>query len=320
VQAGPLRHLLPDGAAGRRRGLQRQGRRLRRTRGRAGHQLDRRRVLQGRAARVREPERRVLGHTEAGVPLLGRRVGRLRRPRVLGAGAGVPVRDGDLVRREGQRLQRRGRRGLRDGAARRQPGVRRGQDVRHGRVLRRHLGVHGGPQGDLLPDGGECRPRGLQREGRRLRRPDGRLRRYDQVNGFFVWDQPICENQLGVCAGALKPAALCVGGSWKACGDAQYSAHSSSYQPGIEMSCDELDNDCNGETDEDFSVTMLDGRQISGINKACGVGACKAASRPARKTTPGSTVRPRPGRPTRSATTSTTTATATRTPSTRTTW
>jgi hypothetical protein len=59
----------------------------------------------------------------------------------------------------------------------------------------------------------------------------------------------LCENQNGVCGGATKPAGLCAGGFWGACGPAHYGAHSPSYEP-VETSCDSLDNDCDGIPDE----------------------------------------------------------------------
>ena len=64
-------------------------------------------------------------------------------------------------------------------------------------------------------------------------------------------DQPLCENQSGVCDGARKPTALCSGGAWQRCGDAQYTAHAgAAYQPAVETSCDGRDNDCDGTIDE----------------------------------------------------------------------
>jgi hypothetical protein len=61
--------------------------------------------------------------------------------------------------------------------------------------------------------------------------------------------RPPCELQLGVCSGALKPAELCAGGQWGACGQAAYAAHSPSYES-VEASCDGLDNDCDNQVDE----------------------------------------------------------------------
>jgi len=61
-------------------------------------------------------------------------------------------------------------------------------------------------------------------------------------------DQPLCDKQGGVCAGLKKPLSLCVGGSWQTCGDALYLAYASQYQA-KELSCDDIDNDCNGATD-----------------------------------------------------------------------
>ena len=60
---------------------------------------------------------------------------------------------------------------------------------------------------------------------------------------------PDCELALGVCAGAAKPASLCVGGAWLPCDADTYTSHDDSYQADEEV-CDGLDNDCDGETDE----------------------------------------------------------------------
>lgn len=61
--------------------------------------------------------------------------------------------------------------------------------------------------------------------------------------------RPFCELQTGVCNGALKSAERCVGGQWDACTDADYAAHSSAYE-NPEATCDGLDNDCDGATDD----------------------------------------------------------------------
>jgi len=83
-----------------------------------------------------------------------------------------------------------------------------------------------------------------------------------------------CELQAGVCQGAMKPPASCVGGAWSACGADTYRQHAVAYEAGVELSCDGLDNDCGGGTDEDFTLTLLDGRTVSGANAACGAGSC----------------------------------------------
>ena len=87
-------------------------------------------------------------------------------------------------------------------------------------------------------------------------------------------DKTACENQNGVCNGSVKPPALCVGGNWLGCGDTQYQNFSAAYQAKVETTCEGLDNDCDGTADEDFTVTLLDGSQVSGVGTECGTGAC----------------------------------------------
>jgi len=60
-----------------------------------------------------------------------------------------------------------------------------------------------------------------------------------------------CANQNGVCQGSLS---LTCGGvlGWLACGDDAYSSHSPDYE-NPEETCDGLDNDCDGQTDEDLT-------------------------------------------------------------------
>jgi len=87
-------------------------------------------------------------------------------------------------------------------------------------------------------------------------------------------DPRTCEKQQGVCAGSKKPTVLCVAGAWAACADAQYQSYSPSYEAGTELHCDGKDNDCNGQTDEDFPLTLLDGTTVTGAGKTCGVGVC----------------------------------------------
>ena len=68
---------------------------------------------------------------------------------------------------------------------------------------------------------------------------------------------PLCEMQLGVCSGATK---TCGGASgWAVCSAPSYGTNYATS----ENKCDGLDNDCNGQTDEGFSV-----------GDSCGIGVC----------------------------------------------
>jgi len=71
----------------------------------------------------------------------------------------------------------------------------------------------------------------------------------DAGDGDLPIDDPkVCEKTLGVCKGAKKPASLCVGGQWLACGSETYAGWNSSHSA-VEY-CDGYDNDCSGLTDE----------------------------------------------------------------------
>jgi hypothetical protein len=76
--------------------------------------------------------------------------------------------------------------------------------------------------------------------------------------------------QTGVCKTDIeKIAFICIEGVWICDYDdvAGYEAH-------IENSCDELDNDCDSETDEDFTFKDWDGTEKK-KGEACGTGECK---------------------------------------------
>jgi hypothetical protein len=84
----------------------------------------------------------------------------------------------------------------------------------------------------------------------------------------------LCEDQDGICEGATKPPSLCGGGQWSSCSAPVYLGHHGGFQVEVETGCDGLDNDCDGSTDEDFTLTLADGSQVAGTGQSCGVGAC----------------------------------------------
>ena len=70
---------------------------------------------------------------------------------------------------------------------------------------------------------------------------DGRV---DSLDDDLVL--PPCANHLGVCEGSLSPPQRCVAGVWQGCGAQDYRAHDPTF--GAEV-CDDLDNDCDGISD-----------------------------------------------------------------------
>ncbi len=75
--------------------------------------------------------------------------------------------------------------------------------------------------------------------------------------------------KVGVCqAGMDKIAAVCKAGKWSC----DYSAVPG-YEEGVETKCDTYDNDCDGQTDEDFEYLDWDGKKKK-KGQACGTGLC----------------------------------------------
>ena len=83
-----------------------------------------------------------------------------------------------------------------------------------------------------------------------------------------------CGLQGGLCQGAMSPANLCEDGAWSECSPEDYLAHAPGYQAEAELSCDGLDEDCDGATDEDFTWEDPQGGLILGAGQACGLGVC----------------------------------------------
>ncbi len=82
----------------------------------------------------------------------------------------------------------------------------------------------------------------------------------------------------GVCGGAGVASAKCSAGTWTC------SFDSADYQASGELGrCDLLDNDCDGETDEEFAaggtvVLPLPGGGSASLGETCGVGACQGGT------------------------------------------
>jgi hypothetical protein len=73
-----------------------------------------------------------------------------------------------------------------------------------------------------------------------------------------------CEKTLGLCAGKHK---RCSSGAWQDCTASDYGV---GYE-GTETACDQVDNDCDGETDEGCECT-------TGQSQVCGVGVCSSVT------------------------------------------
>jgi len=75
--------------------------------------------------------------------------------------------------------------------------------------------------------------------------------------------KPLCEKQIGLCAGVVKSASLCVAGSWAVCSDSVYRAARPTYLNPDNV-CDGVDSNCDGATDEAWAS----------VATACGIGGC----------------------------------------------
>ncbi|MBW1810195.1 MAG: choice-of-anchor D domain-containing protein, partial [Deltaproteobacteria bacterium] len=71
-----------------------------------------------------------------------------------------------------------------------------------------------------------------------------------------------CENQVGVCQGAVHRQSLCQNGEWQACETTDYENHSSDYYQ-TEI-CDGLDNNCGAGEDEGLTTRNCDNETIWG--------------------------------------------------------
>ena len=129
------------------------------------------------------------------------------------------------------------------------------------------LGVWGDCEGQVLPglevcngDDDDC---------------DGKTD-YADAADMMLNDVHPCHNQNGVCEGSITPAHLCYNGQWHPCENGDFANYTSLFEADQELSCDGLDNDCDGELDEDFSMVLLDGETVitGGVGQPCGLGLC----------------------------------------------
>jgi|GEM_PF-311352 len=91
----------------------------------------------------------------------------------------------------------------------------------------------------------------------------------DGADSDIAANLPLCELQQGQCSGATKPLTLCTAQGWAPCTTAVYLAKSPAYEPGIEVSCDGKDNECDGFIDDEFAFA---GKKVG---QSCdGTGAC----------------------------------------------
>ena len=82
----------------------------------------------------------------------------------------------------------------------------------------------------------------------------------DGMDDDLTEDDPQpCERTNGMCADATKTADECVDGAWLPCPESAYQASSAFYEHEHELSCDGLDNDCDGFSDEQFPDSDWDG-------------------------------------------------------------
>ncbi len=94
----------------------------------------------------------------------------------------------------------------------------------------------------------------------------------DAADDSLLTDQA-CELTHGVCQGATKSAAHCVNGDWRPCELADYARHSNGLHAARDLTCNALDEDCDGQLDEDYPpLTTICGH---GDCAASGVTACQ---------------------------------------------
>lgn len=102
----------------------------------------------------------------------------------------------------------------------------------------------------------------------------------DDCNGQIddgLTNAPACEKTMGVCQGAKK---RCDGkNGWLKCTLAEYIKHNGAYEEN-EVSCDNKDNDCDGQVDENIQQTCYTATQgcaLNGGNYKC-EGICKTGT------------------------------------------
>jgi formylglycine-generating enzyme required for sulfatase activity len=94
----------------------------------------------------------------------------------------------------------------------------------------------------------------------------------EQPAGF-----PLCEKQEGECWNMRKARFLCANGAWAVCSDEYYALNNEFYEAGVELSCDDADNDCDGQVDEDPGLCPQGEACVNGACAcvpACGAKVC----------------------------------------------
>ena len=90
--------------------------------------------------------------------------------------------------------------------------------------------------------------------------------------------RPACPLQQGVCTSSVAPSSRCVDGAWGSCQPEDYLAWSASYEAEPELTCDGLDNDCDGDTDEALTAAPGDCKLVGVCTTDNVISSCAAGT------------------------------------------